>query len=60
MENNNFMQVIEPDYKICIGLKDKKVCKVTWKEVSDKEELHGLVVITRVKEILQEAIKMLK
>jgi hypothetical protein len=60
MENNNFLQVIEPDYNIKIGLKDGKVCKLDWGEVVDKEELHNVEVITRVKEILQEAVKMLK
>jgi len=63
MSNTNFLHVEEPDYYIKVGIKLKKVVRIDWSELIDKEcqcDSCRTDAEKSVKKYLSDALQMLK
>jgi hypothetical protein len=59
MEQRNYMQVIQPDYKIEIGIKDGKAISLHWGQLVDNEkQLTNKEILRRVEKYLREGLKL--
>jgi hypothetical protein len=61
--NSNFMQVVMPDFKLHIGIKNGEVCSVDWGEMLIFKQYPDLTEKQRNKELIsyyKKAIKYLK
>jgi hypothetical protein len=59
MEQQNYMQIIEPDYKIEIGIKDGKAISLHWGQLVDNEKpLTNKEILQRVEKYLREGLQL--
>ena len=59
MEQQNYMQLIEPDYKIEIGIKDGKAISLHWGQLVDNEKLlTNKEILQRVEKYLREGLQL--
>ncbi len=59
MEQQNYMRIIEPDYKIEIGIKDGKAISLHWGQLVDNEKpLTNKEILQRVEKYLREGLQL--
>jgi hypothetical protein len=61
MARSNMMQKVEPDYEICIGIKDKEVVGISWEQMVNHEStLTPEQIPYNVETYLQQALEFIR